>query len=114
MNADQCAAGRRTTTSAMACIARPSREAASPMSPIRWAAAVRFRPGIQGFVTSFPQPIADDKVRGKPEKFADHYTQATLFWNSQSPIEKGAHHPRLSLRADQGDRCRRFASAYCR
>ncbi|HEV7784606.1 MAG TPA: catalase-related domain-containing protein, partial [Thermoanaerobaculia bacterium] len=30
----------------------------------------------------------DDKVRGKPEKFADHYTQATLFWNSQTPIEK--------------------------
>ena len=27
----------------------------------------------------------EDKVRGKPEKFADHYTQATLFWNSQTP-----------------------------
>ena len=40
-----------------------------------------------GFIT-FPDPIADDKVRGKPEKFADHYTQATLFWNSQTPIEK--------------------------
>jgi catalase len=46
-----------------------------------------FQAGMQGF-RSFPQPIADDKVRGKPEKFADHYTQATLFWNSQSPIEK--------------------------
>jgi catalase len=46
-----------------------------------------FQAGVQGF-QSFPQPIADDKVRGKPEKFADHYTQATLFWNSQSPIEK--------------------------
>ena len=30
----------------------------------------------------------DDKVRGKPEKFADHYTQATLFWNSQTPVEQ--------------------------
>src|SRR6185503_13718012 len=29
-----------------------------------------------------------DKVRGKSEKFADHYTQAALFYNSQSPIEK--------------------------
>ena len=28
------------------------------------------------------------KVRGKPERFADHYTQATLFWNSQTPVEK--------------------------
>jgi catalase len=46
-----------------------------------------FQAGMDGF-RSFPQPIADDKVRGKPEKFADHYTQATLFWNSQSPIEK--------------------------
>jgi len=46
-----------------------------------------FQAGVAGF-RSFPQPIADDKVRGKPEKFADHYTQATLFWNSQSAIEK--------------------------
>jgi catalase len=46
-----------------------------------------FQAGVAGF-RSFPEPIADDKVRGKPEKFADHYTQATLFWNSQSPIEK--------------------------
>jgi catalase len=28
------------------------------------------------------------KVRGKPEKFADHYTQATLFYNSQTPVEQ--------------------------
>jgi len=27
-------------------------------------------------------------VRGKPERFAEHYTQASLFWNSQTPIEK--------------------------
>ena len=41
----------------------------------------------KGFV-SFPQPISDDKLRGKPEKFADHYTQATLFLESQTDIEK--------------------------
>jgi len=29
-----------------------------------------------------------DKVRGKPERFADHYTQATLFFNSQTPVEQ--------------------------
>ncbi len=28
------------------------------------------------------------KVRGKPEKFADHYTQATLFYASQTPVER--------------------------
>lgn len=27
-------------------------------------------------------------MRGKPEKFADHYTQATLFYESQSDVEK--------------------------
>ena len=31
-------------------------------------------------------------MRGKPEKFAEHYNQATLFWNSQSDVEKAAHH----------------------
>ena len=46
-----------------------------------------FQAGMRGF-TSVPETIADDKVRGKPEKFADHYSQATLFWNSQTPYEK--------------------------
>ncbi|HEY2401410.1 MAG TPA: catalase [Steroidobacteraceae bacterium] len=41
----------------------------------------------QGF-TSFPQRSEGDKIRGKPEKFAEHYNQATLFWNSQSDVEK--------------------------
>ena len=27
-------------------------------------------------------------MRGKAERFADHYTQATLFWNSQTDVEK--------------------------
>ncbi len=47
-----------------------------------------FQAGAAAGFTSFPEPIADDKMRGKPEKFADHYTQATLFWNSQTPYEK--------------------------
>jgi catalase len=46
-----------------------------------------FQVGVDGF-TSFPEPVEGDKLRGKPERFADHYTQARLFWNSQSPIEK--------------------------
>jgi catalase len=49
-----------------------------------------FQAGAAGFV-SFPQPVDDgqgDKLRGKPEKFADHYTQATLFYESQTPVEK--------------------------
>jgi len=47
-----------------------------------------FQAGARGF-TSFPQNLRqEDKVRGKPEKFADHYTQATLFFESQSDVEK--------------------------
>jgi catalase len=48
-----------------------------------------FQAGAKGFV-SFPEPreAGDHKVRGKAERFADHYTQATLFWNSQTDVEK--------------------------
>ena len=42
---------------------------------------------MKGFV-SFPEPVMEDKVRGKPEKFADHFTQAALFFNSQTQPEK--------------------------
>src|SRR5690606_12623912 len=45
----------------------------------------------QGFV-SVPARIQSQeeqgKVRAKPEKFADHYTQATLFYASQTPVEQ--------------------------
>ena len=48
-----------------------------------------FQAGVAGFM-SFPQAREPDehKVRGKPEKFAEHYNQATLFWQSQSDVEK--------------------------
>jgi catalase len=46
-----------------------------------------FQAGMQGF-TSFPERAAEDKVRGKPEMFADHYSQARLFWISQTPAEQ--------------------------
>ncbi len=46
-----------------------------------------FQAGAKGFV-SFPQPIEGEKLRGKPEKFADHYTQATLFYDSQTEAEQ--------------------------
>src|SRR6476646_6487027 len=46
-----------------------------------------FQAGMRGFVP-FPQPVMEDKVRGKPEKFADHFTQARLFFESQTETEK--------------------------
>jgi catalase len=51
-----------------------------------------FQAGAKGFVSFAPSIAAAndpiDKVRGKPEKFAEHYNQATLFFESQSPFEK--------------------------
>jgi catalase len=51
-----------------------------------------FQAGAKGF-TSFAPAISSenmpiDKVRGKPEKFAEHYNQAALFFNSQTAVEK--------------------------
>lgn len=46
-----------------------------------------FQAGAAGF-TSFREPLEGEKIRAKPEKFADHYTQATLFYKSQTPIEQ--------------------------
>jgi catalase len=51
-----------------------------------------FQAGAAGFV-SFPKAIEPDnapldKVRGRPEKFAEHYSQATLFFESQTPQEQ--------------------------
>ena len=47
-----------------------------------------FQAGAAKGFTSVPQFERGDKVRGKPEKFAEHYAQARLFWNSQSEVEK--------------------------
>ena len=55
--------------------------------PNSLAGGCPFQAGAKGFV-SFPQPIDGEKLRGKPEKFADHYTQATLFYDSQTKVEQ--------------------------
>jgi catalase len=46
-----------------------------------------FQAGMDGFV-SFPEPETGDELRGHPEKFAEHYNQATLFYNSQTEWEQ--------------------------
>src|SRR6202042_3347775 len=51
-----------------------------------------FQAGAAGFA-SFPKAIEPsntpvDKVRGKAEKFAEHYAQAKLFFQSQTEVEK--------------------------
>ena len=60
--------------------------------PNSLAGGCPFQAGAAGFV-SFSKAIEPnnspvDKVRGKPEKFAEHYLQATLFFDSQTPQEQ--------------------------
>ena len=42
---------------------------------------------VGGFV-SYAEEMKGTKVRGRSEKFFDHFSQAKLFYNSQSPPEK--------------------------
>ena len=55
--------------------------------PNSLAGGCPFQAGRAGF-HSFPAHVAEDKVRGKPELFAEHYGQARLFWESQSEPEQ--------------------------
>ena len=41
----------------------------------------------QGF-QSFPEQLESPKIRERSMSFDDHFSQATLFWNSQSTVEK--------------------------
>jgi catalase len=40
-----------------------------------------------GFAT-YQEKVEGRKVRARSESFKDHFSQATLFWNSMSPVEK--------------------------
>ncbi len=46
-----------------------------------------FQAGSMGF-TSFPEPVYEDKLRGNPERFAEHYHQARMFYVSQTAVER--------------------------
>jgi catalase len=43
--------------------------------------------GQQGF-QSFPEALESPKIRRRSPSFDDHFSQASFFWNSQSPVEK--------------------------
>jgi len=60
--------------------------------PNSLAGGCPFQAGSAGFA-SFPKAIEPandpvDKVRGRPEKFAEHYSQARLFYDSQTEVEQ--------------------------
>jgi catalase len=45
-------------------------------------------PGNDGGYAHYPERVDGHKVRRRSETFADHYGQATLFWNSMSDWER--------------------------
>jgi catalase len=55
--------------------------------PNSLAGGCPFQAGSKGFI-AFPEPVDSVELRGKPEKFAEHYNQATLFYESQTDVEK--------------------------
>ena len=42
----------------------------------------------QGAYVHYPEHVEGAKVRARSASFKDHYSQATLFWSSQSDVEK--------------------------
>lgn len=55
--------------------------------PNSLAGGCPFQAGSDGYM-HFPEPVSGVEMRGKPEKFAEHYNQATLFYESQAEFEK--------------------------
>jgi catalase len=55
---------------------------------------------VAGGFTSFAEGIDAPKVRARNEKFFDHFSQATLFFRSQSPVEQ--NHIVRALRFELG------------
>ncbi|MDO8392047.1 MAG: catalase [Actinomycetota bacterium] len=45
------------------------------------------RPSAAAF-TTYPEPVDGPKVRVRSETFADHYSQARMFFRSQTPVEQ--------------------------
>ena len=46
------------------------------------------RPWSEGGFVTYPQPMEGEKMRVSGEAFDDHFSQATLFWRSQSTWEQ--------------------------
>lgn len=42
----------------------------------------------EGGYIHYAEKVEGEKIRARSKSFKDHYSQATLFWNSMSPIEK--------------------------
>ena len=45
-------------------------------------------PAARAAASSYPERVEGHKIRNRSESFGDHFSQATLFWNSMSEPEK--------------------------
>jgi catalase len=62
-------------------------EGVGAYNPNSLAGGCPFSAGVSGFVSS-PQLESGSILRERPASFADHFSQATLFWNSMSEPER--------------------------
>ena len=62
-------------------------EGISPYNPNSLGGGCPFPAGIDGFV-QVPRRVSGPRVRARAKSFSDHYSQATLFWNSMSEPEQ--------------------------
>ncbi|KAI9728517.1 MAG: catalase A [Cirrosporium novae-zelandiae] len=70
--------------------------------PNRFSALPPAKPEEGGYL-EFPAKVEGMKVRLKSKKFRDFFSQAQLFWNSMSPIEKAHIIAALSFELDHCD-----------
>ena len=62
-------------------------EGVAPHTPNSLGGGCPFHAGADG-LRSFPRTVSGELTRERPQSFDDHYSQATLFWNSMSPTER--------------------------
>ena len=103
---------RCTTTSRTASGGTRSRRRARSTTRTASQADARVLAGAgAGASCTSPSASSGAKIRERSESFNDHFSQARMFLDSQSPPERAAPGRGLPLRARQGRAARRSASA---
>ncbi|HUP71796.1 MAG TPA: catalase [Acidimicrobiales bacterium] len=62
-------------------------EGVAPYTPNSLGGGCPFHAGADGLLT-MPRMVSGEITRERPQSFDDHYSQATLFWNSMSSTER--------------------------
>ncbi len=62
-------------------------EGVAPYFPNSLGSGCPFHAGAAGF-QHVPRPVSGTVARVRPQSFDDHFTQATMFWNSMTAVER--------------------------